>query len=189
MNFCILKKILGLKKTLNKSHAPKNIINEEVKTPEDKLIVSETNSKGMITFANSTFIEMSGYKKNELLCANHNIIRHPDMPQIVFKFLWDTVKQGNPFEGYVKNLRKDGKYYLVYAKIQKKGNNTYISVREKVNYNGYQEVFSIYEKLLEEEKKGGMEASYKKFKNILGTSDDNFYNSYMNYIRKKQYGN
>ena len=187
MDFCQLKKLLGLTKTLNKNHAPKNLINEEVKFKKGTFIISETNEKGLITYANDIFIEMSGYSKKELLCANHNLIRHPDMPRITFKLLWNTIKENKVFEGFVKNLRKDGRYYLVYAKVNRKNKKYYISVREPVNKYGWLEISKIYKILLEEEKKGGMEASYKKLLSLLNTDEENLYNDYMKFVKELQY--
>jgi len=188
MNFCTLKRMLGIKRTLSKLNAPKKIINEEVKVPKGEIIISETDKKGFITYANEIFITMSAYSKKELLCANHNLIRHPDIPKIAFKFMWNVIENGNLFEGFVKNLRKDGKYYLVYAKIKPKGKKYYISVREEVNYGGWHEIYKIYKMLLDIEKQGGMEASYRKLKELLKTNDTDFYKDYMKFLRTLQYG-
>lgn len=84
---------------------------------EDDFIVSKTDAKGVITYGNPIFIEFSGYDEAELLGVQHNIIRHPDMPRAVFKFVWDTIAQGREFFGYVKNLSKDGSFYWVFAHI------------------------------------------------------------------------
>jgi len=81
------------------------------------VIVSSTDLKGIITYANRKFCEISGYNKEELIGKNHNIIRHPDMPRIAFKGLWDKLHDGLEWAGIVKNLRKDGKYYWVYSHI------------------------------------------------------------------------
>lgn len=80
-------------------------------------LVSQTDSKGIILFANADFCRIAGYKLDELLGKAHSIVRHPDMPKAAFKDLWDTVKQGKIWTGYVKNSTKDGGYYWVYATI------------------------------------------------------------------------
>jgi aerotaxis receptor len=90
---------------------------EEVPFPEGKLIVSRTDLQGIITHCNQAFIEMSGYQEEELIGQPHYILRHPDMPKVAFKDAWDTVGSGVKWHGYVKNLRKDGRYYWVYATI------------------------------------------------------------------------
>jgi len=89
----------------------------ETKVPVDELIVSRTNLQGIITYANDTFIEISGYTKDELIGQNHNIVRHPDMPKIIFKELWDNLKSENKWEGNVKNIRKDKGFYWLKASI------------------------------------------------------------------------
>lgn len=81
------------------------------------LIISSTDLKGIITYANRKFCEVSGYSKDELLHKDHNIVRHPDMPKSVFKELWGTIQSEKEWTGIIKNLRKDGKYYWVYSHI------------------------------------------------------------------------
>ena len=90
---------------------------DEEYTFRDGVVMSETDLKGIITYANRKFCEVSGYDKKELKGKNHNIIRHPDMPKEAFKQLWDTITQGKEWTGIVKNLRKDGKYYWVHSFI------------------------------------------------------------------------
>jgi PAS domain S-box-containing protein len=80
-------------------------------------IVSETDTRGIITYANKKFCEVSQYSLDELIGKPHNIIRHPDMPKSVFKELWDTIKAGKIWQGEVKNRRKDGSHYWVYATV------------------------------------------------------------------------
>ena len=89
----------------------------ETDVPDNELIVSRTDLKGKITYANETFARISGYEVEELLGKPHNIVRHPDMPHFVFKELWESLKRGEIWRGYVKNLRKDGGYYWVYAEV------------------------------------------------------------------------
>lgn len=84
---------------------------------ENDFIVSKTDLKGRITYGNRIFIEYSGYTEEELLGAPHNIIRHPDMPRGVFKFLWDTLAAEKECFAYVKNMAKDGSYYWVFANV------------------------------------------------------------------------
>lgn len=93
-----------------------NPVDEEVKFDGARLI-SETDTKGNLTYVNRKFCEMSGYTKEEVLGKSHSILRHPDMPKAAFKDLWDTVGKGEQWDGYVKNLRKDGKYYWVIVNI------------------------------------------------------------------------
>lgn len=90
---------------------------EEVPFPEGKLIVSRTDLQGVITHCNQAFVDMSGYSEEELIGQPHYILRHPDMPKAAFQDAWETVAKGVKWHGYVKNLRKDGCYYWVYATI------------------------------------------------------------------------
>ncbi len=98
-----------------------------------KPIVTRTDLKGCITYANPAFIRISGYTREELLGKNHNIIRHPDMPPEAFADLWVTIKQGLPWTGLVKNRCKNGDFYWVEAQVSplfEKGHQCgYISVR------------------------------------------------------------
>ena len=107
----------------------------EVKLNKDTLIVSETDEKGRIIYANEDFCKIAGYTKEELIGKPHNIVRHSDMPKWAFKDLWDTIKSGKVWNGIVKNATKDGGYYWVYAtiypSISSDGKKRYISVRVK----------------------------------------------------------
>jgi PAS domain S-box-containing protein len=84
---------------------------------EEEIIVSKTDLKGIITYANLTFLEVSGYTEEELLGKAHNVIRHPDVPRCVFKLLWDTIGSGREIFAYVKNMSKNGDHYWVFAHV------------------------------------------------------------------------
>lgn len=84
---------------------------------EQEIIVSKTDRKGRITYANRVFMRIADYGEEELLGAQHNIIRHPDMPRGVFRFLWNTVMTGQEFFGFVKNMASNGDHYWVFANI------------------------------------------------------------------------
>lgn len=83
----------------------------------DDLIVSKTDLQGRITYANRTFLEISGYGEDELLGRPHNVIRHPQMPRCVFKYLWDTIAAGREVFAYVVNRCKNGDHYWVFAHV------------------------------------------------------------------------
>ena len=89
----------------------------EVFFDQNDIIVSKTDLKGRITYANRTFCDVAGYAESELLGQPHNIIRHPDMPRAVFKLLWDVVLDGREVFAYVKNMAKNGDYYWVFAHV------------------------------------------------------------------------
>ena len=127
---------------------------------EDDFIISKTDLKGRISYCNRIFIEFSGYAEHELLGAQHNIIRHPDMPRGVFKLLWDVVGQGNEIFAYVKNICKDGSYYWVIANVTPSVDERgqvlgYYSVRRKPHARAIPVITDLYRKLLEEERRVG----------------------------------
>ena len=88
-------------------------INREVVWDKTKTIISTTDKYGTITDVNQTFIDVCGYSADELLGKPHNIIRHPDMPKIIFKITWDNILAGRNFHAIIKNLAKSGEYYWV----------------------------------------------------------------------------
>ena len=143
---------------------------------EDDFIVSKTDTKGIITYGNRTFIEFAGYSSEELIGTNHNIIRHPDMPRGAFKLLWDTVSNGREFNAYVKNLSKDGGFYWVFANItpdfDEKGQIVgYFSVRRKPRASAIRTISEVYRLMCAEEHriggKEGMAASIALLTKIL----------------------
>jgi len=96
-----------------------NPINEEVLF-DGGVMITETDKAGIITYANRKFREITGYTKEELIGSPHNINRHPDMPKAAFEGLWETIKGGNYWEGFIKNMTNEGKYYLVVVWIKPK---------------------------------------------------------------------
>ena len=93
------------------------ITQNEVALTDSARLISTTNLKGITTYANQAFIDISGFSGEELLNKNHNVVRHPDMPAAAFKDLWDTLKQGKPWMGIVKNRCKSGNFYWVDAYV------------------------------------------------------------------------
>jgi PAS domain S-box-containing protein len=89
----------------------------EVTFGEEEIIVSKTDLKGHITYANNVFCRVAGYSEAELLGKPHNLIRHPDMPACVFQLLWDTLKRRQEIFAYVLNLARDGRHYWVFAHV------------------------------------------------------------------------
>jgi len=128
----------------------RRILYTEIETPypDGKLIVSTTTPDGVITHVNRSFVEMSGYTEEELIGAPHSILRHPDMPPAAFKDLWDTIERGEKWQGYVKNLRKDGGYYWVKATVIPNIRNgklvAYTSVRRKPSRTKVEECIKLY---------------------------------------------
>ncbi len=124
---------------------------------EDGLIVSSTDLKGIVTYANRKFCEMSGYTKEELIGSNHNIIRHPDMPRVAFDNLWSKIRNGKEWEGVVKNLRQDGKYYWVHTfitPIREDGRVMgYSAARRPANKKEIEDAQYLYHELSQQEEK------------------------------------
>lgn len=128
---------------------------QEIFFPLEKgaTIVSKTDKTGKITYGNQLFIQMSGYTESELLGKPHNILRHPDMPKIIFKHLWKEIASGKEVHAYVKNKTKDNDYYWVYATItpdfDERGNIVgYYSVRVKPTESAVQKISEAYKKLM-----------------------------------------
>ena len=131
---------------------------------EDDFIISKTDKKGIITYGNEKFIHMSGYKEHELLGSPHNILRHEDMPKVVFDTLWREIAQKREIFAFVKNRCKNGDHYWVFANltasIDKRGEVIgYYSVRRKPNPTAIREIEPLYKTLRDAEKAGGIEAS------------------------------
>lgn len=98
-----------------RKNLPVNDIETLVK--DDQYLISKTDLKGRITYCNPAFVEISGFERDELIGKPHNVIRHPDMPELAFKDLWDTIQAKKPWSGLVKNRRKDGGFYWVLANV------------------------------------------------------------------------
>lgn len=139
-------------------------MSNEKKLSNEEFIVSKTDTKGVILYGNKTFIKYSGYKEGELLGKPHSILRHPDMPKIVFELLWQRLKEGKEIFAYVKNLCKDGSFYWVFANVTvtKDADGRvldYHSVRRKPSSKAMEIIPALYQKLLSEEKNSGMSGS------------------------------
>jgi PAS domain S-box-containing protein len=165
------------------------IIDKEVSWDKSKVIMSKTNAYGIIEYANEVFVDVSGYEDYELMGQPHNIIRHPDMPKVIFKILWENLKNGKNFHAIVKNLAKSGRYYWVVTdfEIARDENGA------AVNFFGRrqavpQEVISmhiepLYKKLLQIEAASGVEFSEKYLIGFLEEKN----RSYVEYVKELIY--
>jgi len=159
-------------KSLSKKDAPKNISNNEKKLGDNDFIVSKTDTKGKIIYCNEIFTKMAGYPAADLIGANHNLIRHPDMPQIAFKVAWELIQNKKEFFGFVKNLSSDGGYYWVFTYITADVDSTgkilsYTSVRRKPPQSAIDAIAPVYKLLIDAERSGGMDASGKLLGDFL----------------------
>ncbi len=157
-----------------------NLRDEEIIIDPKKYILSKTDPKGVIEFANDYFVEISGYSEQELIGQPHNIVRHPDMPKVIFALLWDRLKRKENIIAVVKNRAKDGRYYWVMTDFdiridQLTGEVTgYFAYRRAVPQKAIEALEPIYQKLLEIEKVGGIDASRKYLVALLEAEGQNY---------------
>lgn len=146
---------------------------------EDDFIVSKTDLKGRITYTNKIFMNMAGYSEEELLGKPHSIIRHPDMPKAVFRYLWNMIEKKEEVFAFVINKTKDSNAYWVYANVTASLDDSgeiigYYSVRRKPNPKALDIIIPLYEKMVEVEKKSGVDASFKILTDILQEKKVNY---------------
>ena len=152
--------------------------NEEIELDANRYIVSETDAKGRITFCNDYFMEVAGYNQDELIGKPHNIIRHPDMPKVVFKLLWKTISQGKNINAVIKNLAKDGRYYWIFTAFESRRDDDtgkiigYHASRKKISKHVLSIIEDLYSELLKIEKSDGVEASEKYLIEFLKEKGD-----------------
>lgn len=145
--------------------------NNEVNFSGNTLLVSKTDLKGVITYSNRAFLKTVGLTERELIGKPHNLIRHPDMPKIIFKALWEYLQSGKEINAYVKNLTSDGSYYWVFANVTPSYFNEkvigYHSARRKPKKEALDIIIPLYKQLLAAEKQGGVKESEKMLNKLL----------------------
>ena len=159
--------------------------NNEIEIKSVDIVVSKSDEEGNIEYANPIFYKLSGYNKRELTFAPHSILRHPDMPKVVFKYLWQELKKGNELHAFVKNLTKDGSFYWVMAYVRPAFNSdgslrNYVSTRKVMSQNARKTIEPLYAKLLALEESEGVAASEKALMEVL---DGKAFNDVMNAIQ------
>lgn len=121
---------------------------QETVLDDYSFLVSETDVKGTILFANNDFCKIAEYEISELIGNPHSMVRHQDMPKKAFKSLWDTVQKGEIWTGYVKNSTKSGGYYWVFATVYPfescDGEKGYLSCRRKASNEEITEAVALY---------------------------------------------
>ena len=114
----------------------------------DLYLLSETDEKGIVEYASDSFLKVANMKEADLLGQPHSVVRHPDMPRAAFKSLWDDVQSKGFWTGYVKNARKGGGFYWVYAtvlrSVDKNGNIKYVSIRVKPSREDIKKAQELY---------------------------------------------
>ena len=167
--------------------------NNEKTFDNDVLLVTKTDLKGKITYANRAFMDIVEMDENVLIGEPHNIIRHPDMPKIIFKYLWEYLQAKKEIHAYVKNICADGSYYWVMANVtpsfkkklidggQKTSKSTgelvlvgFHSSRRSPTPEALSIIIPLYEKLLQAEKRSGIHASEKIMQDLLQEKGVNY---------------
>ena len=132
------------------------VTNVENNYRDSAILISRTDTKGVITTVNDDFIQISGFTESELVGKSHNIVRHPDMPPEAFADLWNTLKKGQLWNGIVKNRCKNGDYYWVEANVtpivESGAVSGYISVRTKPSRRQIEDASALYKKVKDEQK-------------------------------------
>ncbi|MGR9014990.1 MAG: PAS domain-containing protein, partial [Gammaproteobacteria bacterium] len=127
------------------------VTNQEIHMRKGGLLISRTDLKGIITYVNDEFAALSGFSRDELIGAEHNIVRHPDMPAAAFEDMWLNLKAMRPWNGIVKNRTKSGDYYWVDANampIFKNGKvHEYLSVRRVPSREKIEQAEQLYQQL------------------------------------------
>lgn len=127
------------------------VINNELILDDKSFLVSQTDEKGIIKFANDEFCQYSEYSLEELVGNPHSMVRHKDMPKDAFKDLWQTVQAGERWRGFVKNRTKSNKYYWVFATVfpfsSSDGSKGYISCRRRPSREEVEKYTLIYEQM------------------------------------------
>lgn len=183
------KKLLGMEAPVKPTPIDKEVIWDKTRT-----IMSKTDKYGTIEYANEVFVDVCGYEDHELVGQPHSIIRHPDMPKVVFKVLWDNLKAGNNFHAVVKNLAKSGRYYWVITDFDISRNEDgeithYFARRKAVPQEVVAKIEPLYKKLLQIEEAAGMEGSEKYLTGFLeeqGKDYVEFLKSLMSEYQKEQ---
>ncbi|EAK9945832.1 PAS sensor-containing signal transduction protein [Campylobacter lari] len=160
----------------------------EKKLTSDVLITSKTNLKGEIIYANEDFLKYSDYEINEILYKPHSIMRHPDMPRTVFKYLWDNIQLKREVFAFVKNKTKFDDYYWVFANVTASCDTNenilnYYSVRRKPKAEAIKTIEEIYKVLIRKEKEGGIKAGLEEL-NAVVKSYGMSYNELITQIQK-----
>jgi PAS domain S-box-containing protein len=150
----------------------------------DELIVSKTDRRGVITYANDVFLRVSGYPAGEVLGRPHNVIRHPDMPKAVFALLWETLAARQELFAYINNLAADGAHYWVLAHVTPSyGRNGevigYHSSRRRPSPRAVAQMQPLYERLLAEERrqanaKAAVEASSRLLTELIAEQAESY---------------
>ena len=161
-------------------------IDREIKVGSKEFLVSKTDEKGIILYVNDTFCDVTGYEEIEVLGKAHNIVRHPDMPAVIFLLMWRQIQSGKNIRALIKNLARSGEYYWVSTdfEIHKENDSTtYVAFRRAVPKKSVRTIEPLYEHLLKVEKAHGLKASLVYLQGFLNERHQTF-EDYMDSILK-----
>lgn len=136
----------------------------ELDWDKSKVLLSKTDDKGNILYANEAFIDVSGYDDFELMNKSHNVLRHPDMPKVIFKLLWENISKGESYTVIIKNMSKTGRYYWIVNEIKSSkdsyGLMTFTGQQQSVNPEVINKIIEpLFKKLLHIEQASGIQSS------------------------------
>ncbi len=171
----------------------KTIIPKNTESPfeKDEMFFSTTDLKGRILSGNQVFIRTSKYNKEEIIGKPHNTVRHPDMPKLIFKLLWDYIQSGKPIVAYVKNMAKDGSYYWVLATVlpiknSKGETEKYLSIRIKPETKYLNFIKELYKELKQIEETVGLDKAYEHLINKLNHIGFKDYDDFMKKVLEQE---
>lgn len=164
---------------------------QEIVMNEEDVTISRTDLEGNILFCNKTLAELSGYKQKELLKSPHSILRHPDMPQAVFYFLWQKILAGLTTRALVKNFTKEGDYYWVMLEFSALRNNeyeiiSYLAKGSKPSQTLIDKIVPLYQATLDHEQRYGFHSSIRYMASLLEQENVASYSDYLYKLESKR---
>jgi PAS domain S-box-containing protein len=165
---------------------------KEIPIDRKKTIITRTDLKGMIEYANQDFIDISGYSLEELVNHPHNIVRHPDMPAVIFKLMWKRIQLSQDIFAIVKNRAKNGDYYWVTTKFEVRRDtltnkvNGYVAYRKAADKKLVNKIIKLYNELFLIESASGIDASEKYLIGFLN-SQNKSYDQYIDDLVEKSW--
>lgn len=163
-----------------------NLPDKEITIGSRDILITRTDHAGVIDYGNESFVKISGYSKEEFIGQNHNLIRHPDMPKVIFHLMWKSIKKRKNFTAILKNLAKDGSYYWVITDFKTKEDysgaiHSHIAYRRAVSKSALEIIEPLYSTLLRIEEDHGLNASIQYFNRYILERDGD-YNSFIDKI-------
>jgi len=162
----------------------------EIKCAYQEVVISRTDKKGNIIYCNSTFRKVNGFKGASIINQPHNIIRHPDMPKVIFHIIWKTISRGLPIQAIIKNKTKDNRYYwtMIDFKAQKDMNNnivSYVAHGKQAPQQIIDIIEPLYKMLKEIEEEHGVDSALKYLHAYLDEQGMT-YSQYLKYLTKNR---